>query len=152
MGLFFIKNLIWKNKIITEKMQEEQLNILDSLMAVDRTIKSLRRMNEDEMIQNDLIEAAVIMSKSFSVNPIEELNRFHRARRPPARIDDHPETAERQPFFQFYRCTMKQVLDILIIEFSDNLEACLKKIQPLTVLMPPLAIPSIEDVYSISSH
>ena len=47
--------------------------------------------------------------------------------------------------------TMKQVLDILIIEFSDNLEAALKKIQPLTVLMPPLAIPSIEDVYSISS-
>ena len=44
---------------------------------------------------------------------------------------------------------MKQVLDILIIEFSDNHEACLKKIQPLTVLVTPLAIPSIEDAYSI---
>ena len=49
-------------------------------MAVDGTIKSLRRMNEDEVSQNDLIEAAVIMSKNFSVNPIEEFNRFHHAR------------------------------------------------------------------------
>ena len=85
-------------------------------------------MTEDEVSQNDLIEAAFIMSKNFSVNPIEEFNRFHRAGRPPARIDDHPETAEIQHFFQFYRRTMKQVLDILIIEFSDNHEACLKKI------------------------
>ena len=46
---------------------------------------------------------------------------------------------------------MKQVLDILIIEFSDILEVCRTKSQLLTVLMPPLAIPSLEDGYSISS-
>ena len=69
-------------------------------------------MNEDEMSRNDLTEATVILSKTFSVKPFEEFNRFHRARRPPARIDDHPETAEDNLFFQFYRCTMKQVLSL----------------------------------------
>ena len=109
-------------------MQEEQLNILDALMAVDGTIKSLGRMNEDEVSQNDSIKAAVIISKYFSVNPVEESNRFYRDRRPPARIEDHLETTEREPFFQFYRCTMKQVSDLLLVAFSDNLEAYHKNI------------------------
>ena len=60
-----MKNVMWKTKIITEKMQEEQPKILDALLAVDGTTKSLRLMNVDEVSQNDFIEAAVIMRKKF---------------------------------------------------------------------------------------
>ena len=77
MYLFFINDIMWKPKIIIGKMQEEQFNILDAVMAVDCTIKSLRRMNENEMNQNGLIEAAVLMSKYFSFSPVEAFDRFN---------------------------------------------------------------------------
>ena len=40
---------MWKTKWITEKMQEEQLNILDALVIFKGTVTTLETMSEYEV-------------------------------------------------------------------------------------------------------
>ena len=46
--LMFMKNVMWKTKILTEHLQEEKLNIIDALTAINGSITSLQRMNASD--------------------------------------------------------------------------------------------------------
>ena len=91
--LMFMKNIMWKTKILTEHLQEEKLNIIDALTAFKGSINSLQRMYSSDDEFDNLIQAAVILAKRMGVDPEREYEKFHRPIRPPRRIDDNPETA-----------------------------------------------------------
>ena len=142
--LMFMKNIMWKTKILTEHLQEEKLNIIDALTAIKGSINSLQRMYSSDDEFDNLIQAAVILAKRMGVDPEREYERFHRPIRPPRRIDDNPETASHLTFQVFYRSQMRNVLGTLIAEFSDNLQSCIAKVKPLSILQPPLEIQSLQ--------
>ena len=80
----------------------------------------------------------------MGVDPEREYERFHRPIRPPRRIDDNPETASHLTFQAFYRSQMRNVRGTLNAEFSDNLQSCITKVKPLSILEPPLEIQSLQ--------
>ena len=142
--LMFMKNVMWKTKILTEHLQEEKLNIIDALTAIKGSIISLQRMNASDEEFDNLIQAAAIFVKRLGVNPENEYERFHRPRKPPRKIDDNPATASHLTFQVFYRSQMRHVLCTLITELSDNLQSCIVKVKPLSILQPPLKLQSLQ--------
>ena len=85
--LMFMKNIMWKTKILTEHLQEAKLNIIDALTAIKGSINSLQRMYSSDDEFDNLIQAAVILAKRMGVDPEREYERFHRPIRPPKRIE-----------------------------------------------------------------
>ena len=99
---------------------------------------------------DDRIDAGIAYAGTLGGDPEAEFNRKHRVRRPPRRIDDHPDSQARLTMLQFYRREFKTVLDTQIIQLGDNLIQCFEAVKPLaTVLQPPLQQPNIEDVQEL---
>ena len=86
-----MKNIMFKTKILSESLQQEELNIMDALQLTKATVTSLERINNKEAEINDMIDAAVLYVKtSFQVDAEGEFTRSHRVRSIPRRYDDNP--------------------------------------------------------------
>ena len=123
---------------MTEKMQEEQLNILDALVMLKGTITTPETTSECEVEMNNNIRAAIAVTSKFDIVAKVEYDEFHRVRRQSKRKDDLPETRTIIDFQTSYMNEMKAVLNALTTELSDNYKTCLEKLKPLMVLFPPL--------------
>jgi len=55
-----MKNVMYKTKILTENLEATELNIIEALMLLTRTVDSLTRMKDNNMSVNNLIESAII--------------------------------------------------------------------------------------------
>ena len=71
-ALSFMKNIMWKTKIMTEKFQEEVLNIVDALKILKGTISSLENIQNSAQI-NDQIDAALAFSESMILIVMESI-------------------------------------------------------------------------------
>eukprot|EP00112_Aurelia_sp_Birch-Aquarium-sp1_P025263 Seg831.20 transcript_id=Seg831.20/GoldUCD/mRNA.D3Y31 product="hypothetical protein" protein_id=Seg831.20/GoldUCD/D3Y31 len=124
----FMKNIMRKTKQMTEALQAEDLNIVDTMTIIRATVCGLQRINEDSLAMDYLIEAGVQFTDKLGGNAEAEFKRKHRARWRPARIDDHPEAEADLSIVQFYRREFKEVLDRMITQFGDNLAVCLQAV------------------------
>ena len=59
-SLMFMKNIMFKNKILSESLQQEELNIMDVLELTKASVTSLERINNKEAEINDMIDTAVL--------------------------------------------------------------------------------------------
>ena len=141
-AIMFMKNIMWKTKIMTEQMQEESLNIMDALCILSSTIDQLKAMNSDESEMNNLIEAAKVFAKKLDIDAEADYSKFHRPRKPPRRIDENPSSSAAISMDSFYRKEIKCVLDVLTIELTENHKKCLSMIEPFSVFYPPVKVPS----------
>lgn len=119
-GIMFTKNIMFKTKRMTEILQCEELNVIDAMKIMEATVCSLREVNSDTDGINAKIEAAANFAKSRSLDPDSDFARYHRFRRPPARVDGNPESQTRFDMFSFYRKEFKAVLDTQISFLTGN--------------------------------
>ncbi len=137
-SLMFMRIILWKTKVLTESLQKEDLNIIDALEALNGTVKSLQDIRKDEGIANQ-IQASTDVLSGKDVDAAGEFAKLHRPRSRPRHLDDNPESAA-EISINFYDREFKEVLDILIAQYKDNINASLEKMKALSiVLQPPLS-------------
>jgi hypothetical protein len=151
-SLMFMKNIMFKTKILSEILQQEELNTVDALEMTKATVTSLERINNEETEMNDMIEAAVLYAKtSFQINAKEEITRSHRVRRIPRRNDENTQEVTAFTFYQYYTKEFKCVLDVLILQFRDKMQPTLDVIAPIAhALQVPLHKPLPEIIQKLA--
>jgi hypothetical protein len=143
-SLMFMRIILWKTKVLTESLQKEDLNIVDALEALNGTVKSLQDIRKDDEGIANQIQASTDMLSGKDVDAAGEFAKLHRPRsrprRRPRRLDDNPESAAEISMMNFYDREFKEVLDNLIAQYKDNINASLEKMKALSkVLQPPLS-------------
>lgn len=135
--LMFMKNIMYKARIATEKLEEEEMNIIDAIEMLDATKKLFERISCEEM--NSLIDSAAQFAKRMEVDPEADFIRHHRRRLGPSRYDSRAQSQADISMHQFYRQHFRILLDKLTTMMGDNLRACLADFLPFcTLLQPPL--------------
>ena len=133
-SLMFVRIILWKTKVLTESLQKEHLNIVDALEAVNGTVKSLEDIRkDDEGILNQIQASTDVLSRNVDV--LAEFAKLHRPRSRPRRLDDNPESAAETSMMNFYGREFKEVLDILIAQYKDNINASLEKVKALSIIL-----------------
>ena len=139
MSVIFMKNILSKTKLMTEALQSEELNIIDALTIIESTVHSLRKIIEDEDTMVAEIHAGKFVEK-VGGDAVREFERTkHRRRRRPVRFDENADNEAELDITSFFKREFKEVLNVQVTQFSDNLARCLESIKPLaSVLQPPL--------------
>ena len=146
-GLMFMRLIMKKIKLLTKQLQEEELNILDTLLLIDATVENLKKIRSEDRAMDAELDAIAEFGNKMGIDSIAQYQLHHRPRRPPRKIDDHPEASAQLLLKEFYRKEMCEVLDSLIAEYMDNTKACLDEIKPLAdCLQPPVQNPKLETV------
>ena len=116
------------------------MNIVDALEAVNGTVKSLGDIRkDDEGVLNQIQASTDVLSRN-DVDVPAEFAKLHRPRSRPRRLDDNPESAAETSMLNFYDREFKEVLDILIAQYKDNINASLEKVKALSIILqPPLS-------------
>ena len=136
----FMRIILWKTKTLTESLQKENLNIVDALEAVNGTVKSLEDIRKDDEGISSQIQASTDVLSRNDVDVPAEAAKLHRPRSRPRRLDDNSESAAQTSMMNFYDREFKEVLDILITQYKDNINASLEKVKaPSIILEPPLS-------------
>ena len=127
---------------MTETLQSEDLNVMDAILIMESTVKSLENVSNDIEGMNAEIQAASSFAEKVGTDVDSNFRRHHRQRKPPRRIDDNPNTTASLNVESFYRKEFKAVLDTQINTFTDVLENCAAKIKPLLETLHPGTEPS----------
>lgn len=138
-SLMFMKNLLYKSKIVTEMLEKETSNLLDALMFLESTMKSYEEIRKDVNSVNGLVHASATFCEKLGIDVEREFALHHRRRKKPARFDSANKTEAELTLQAFYRKECNMVLDELINLMNTNLKECIKKVSPLfQSLRPPL--------------
>ena len=151
-ALMFMRLVMKKTKLLTLEMQKEELNILDALTLVEETVKILESMRECTYdIDNEVCACIQFCKNTLKTDPEDEYARIHRPRKMPRRYDENQDTEASLSINVYYRKAVREVLDSLIHEYTENVKECLERILPLAkLLQPPFAKPSIEDMSAVA--
>ena len=144
----FMKIIMHRMHQMTELLQAEELNIIDAMTVIESTVDLLKRIKDDEDTMNKEMDAGIeFLQKSGVADPMEEYRRKHRMRRVPVRLDENQATGVPMSFHQYYRSDFKEFLNVLIVQYGENLTRCFETFKPLmVVLKPPLTELSIDDI------
>lgn len=88
---------------------------IDALEALNGIVKFW-----NEEIANQ-IQASIDVLSGYDVDSSGEFAKLHRPRSRPRRLDDNPESASEISMINFYDREFKEVLDILIAHYKDNI-------------------------------
>jgi predicted metal-dependent hydrolase len=139
-SIMFMKNVMFKVKLLTETLETEDLNIIDAAAMIKSTIDTLETININPKSMDDLIRSAKQFSKSFGIDAEADFIKHHRRRLKPKRIDSNNDNQASLTLETFYRSEFKIVLDNLINSIKENLEKCIGSLKPLyDLLNPPLS-------------
>lgn len=58
-ALYFMKKIMYKMKILTEKLEVIEPNVIDALMLLNNTIEILKDINNDDTGMNNLVESSI---------------------------------------------------------------------------------------------
>ena len=146
-----MKNIIHRMHHMTELLEAEELNIIDAMTVIESTVDLLKRIKEDEDTMNKEMDAGIeFLQKSGVADPMEEYRRKHRMRQVPVLLDENQATGVPMSFHQYYRSDFKEFLNVLIVQYGENLTRCFETLKPLmVVLKPPLTEPSIDDIIDL---
>lgn len=132
-SLYFCKNVMFKVKNLTEKLEAVELNVVDALVLIRSTSASLQVMNNDEQI-NALIESSVAFAEKLQINPENDFSKHHRTRRIPKKYDENPSTATNFDFLTFYRKEFKIVFEVFTHRIEDSLHDTLSIFEPIQTI------------------
>lgn len=139
-SILFMKNVMYKMKLLTECLESTELNIADAIIFMSSTLESLNIINSDIDGMDNLINSSIAFLKSFDVDAEKEFLVRHRRRLVPKRLDNNRDNAANISFKTFYRKEYKSVLDELTSLMKNNLESCIGTIKPLyNMFNPPVS-------------
>ncbi|KAL5246043.1 hypothetical protein ACI65C_013451 [Semiaphis heraclei] len=142
-SLMFMKNIMYKLKLLTECLESVELNITDATLFISSTLKSLDIINSDSGNMDNLIQSAVVFLKKYEVDAEKEFSVRHRRRIAPKNVDSNRSNASE---FSFHsekrnrnrnRKEFKMVLDKLNGLIKDHLEKSINDIKPLYIMFKP---------------
>ena len=150
--IMFMKNIMYKSKRMTETLQSQDLNVIDTITTVETTVKSLEIAKNDIDGMNAEIKAAASFDEKLGIDIDSDFRGHHRQRRAPRRTDDNPDTAANLDVESFYRKEFKAILDTQISTFTDVLENCVATIKPLfDALQPGKEPPSLQTYEALAN-
>ncbi|CAI6370683.1 unnamed protein product [Macrosiphum euphorbiae] len=114
-------------KILTETLETKDLNIVDALILIDSSIKSLTETRNNSTLINELIPSAKSFCLKLDIDFDGDFNQHHRKRLKPKKNDSNQQSHVNLTYEDFYRKEFLQVLDTLIGLSSEDLKSCLKK-------------------------
>lgn len=121
-SLYFMKNIMYKMKILTESFEAKDLNIIDALMLLNSTTDIFNGINDDKSAMDNLVESAIKYALQLGIDPESDFNRIHRRRLLPKKLDSNPISQTNFDFNTFYRSEFKKVLDTLVSLSSEHLK------------------------------
>ena len=136
-SIMSMKNLMNKTKRMTEALQTESLNVIDTISLMESTTDILQAIKGDKDGMDAEIEAAIAFAKRLNFDAVADFERHHRHRQPPQRIDSNPQTAVSLNMKSFYWKEFTQVLDTQISMLRDVLLNCKEIVTPLMELLHP---------------
>ncbi|CAB4017344.1 zinc finger MYM-type 1-like [Paramuricea clavata] len=135
-SLLFMKNVLYKAKIVVMEMQEIEQDILASVEVLQQTRNEMLRMREDDVAMEGIISAATGKCESYGINVEYEFSKRHRPRRASARFDENFANATVPSFSQHYRKEMFKVLDRLVSDINEIDEYLSDIVLPIIILLP----------------
>lgn len=137
-SLSFMKNIMYKLKVLTETLESENLSLVDAAILIDSTITSLEDINSNTKSMDNLIESSSIFAKVLEVDSKSDFLIHHRNRRAPGWLDSN--TSNQTEFTM----QLKRVLDTLINLSKDNLKSFISTFKPLfEIFKQPLNISNL---------
>ena len=136
---------------MTELLQAEELNIIDATTVIESTVDLLKGIKDDEDTMNKEMDTGIEFLQKLGVaDPMEEYRRKHQMRRVPVRLDENQATGVPMSFHQYYRSEFMEFLNVLIVQYGENLTCYFETLKPLVVVLkPPLTEPSIDDIIDL---
>jgi len=92
-SFLFMKNVMYKMKLLTECLESTELNIADAIIFMSSTLESLNIINSDVDGMDNLINSSIAFLKSFDVDAEKEFIVHHRRRILPKRLDNNRDNA-----------------------------------------------------------
>lgn len=74
MSLSFMKNIMYKMKILTESFEAKDLNIIDGLMLLNSSTEIFNTINDDKLAMDNLIESSIKYAQQLGIDPESEFN------------------------------------------------------------------------------
>ena len=138
LSLLFMKDIMYKTKIVVLEVQEIDQDILASLDVMRQTRDAMLRIREDNVGLDGIISAAADKCKSVGIDVDYEFLKKHRRRKLPKRFDENTENASAPaPLFnQHYRQEMFKVVDHLVSDIEEVSEYLSNIVLPVTILLP----------------
>ena len=130
-SLMFMKNVMYKMKVLTESLESVQLNVIDAVSLIGKTAKSLEVINLDVEGMDMLIDSAQSFASKLGIDCENDFSRHHRRRIAPKRHDEMRDLQADLTMKQFFRKEFKVVLDTLINMLQSNMKACMQTLKPL---------------------
>lgn len=130
-SLIFMKNIMYKLKMLTETLEKKNLCIIDAANLIDVTINNIDDINKDNGAMDNLIQSAISFSSTLGIDPEADFKLHHRQKKPPAWLDPNSNTQVIYTINTFYRKEFKCVLSTLINLSKNNVKSCIEKMKPL---------------------
>lgn len=129
--MFFLKNVMYKIKILTETLETLDLNVIDAITIIESTVGVLEKINSNDEEMDLLLESCTTFAIKNGIDPDQEFQRHHRKRVKPRQQDDGGPLAD-LTLKLFYRKEFKVVLDTLCSGLRDNTCALRDAVGPLS--------------------
>lgn len=121
-SLYFMKNVMYKIKILIEVIESPNLNIIDCKNLMETTTGLLKKMMDDSSDIDNLISAAKEMASNIGIDAAADFRKYHRRRLAPKRLDPNNETEIDVDMFTFYRKEFRTVMDTLLSKLHLYIE------------------------------
>ena len=151
-AIMFMKNIMFKMKMMVDLLQTEELDVSGALLAMEETKESLNRIRSNENAINDEVQAACLFASQFNVDAEAEFQRIHRKRVPPRRLDPNPETQIDMSMAMFYRKEVFLFLDTMVEVLSAKISGLEDSFRPSIDVLDPNLIPAIDKVEKLANQ
>ena len=151
-ALMFMKNIMFKMKMMIDLLQTEELDVSGALLAMQETKDSLQRIRRTENAIDDEVQAACLFARQFNVDAEAEFQRIHRTRVPPRRLDPNPETQTNMSMATFYRKEVFLFLDTMVEVLSAKINGLEDSFRPFIDVLDPNLIPTIDKVVKLANQ
>ncbi|KAF0749187.1 52 kDa repressor of the inhibitor of the protein kinase-like [Aphis craccivora] len=74
--LYFMKNVMYKMKILTEMFEAKDLNIIDALMLLNSSTDIFNDINNDSIGMDNLIDSSINYAHQLNISPKSELTKY----------------------------------------------------------------------------
>lgn len=102
-AVYFMKNIIYKTKNLTEKLQREMLNILDAMTLTETCTNILSKIKESDEKINNLISSSIEYAKKFEIDYKSKFEKHHHCCKKPQCINEHPDSEVEFSIYENYR-------------------------------------------------
>ncbi len=151
-AIMFMKNIMFKMKMMVDLLQTEELDVSGALLAMQETKDSLNKIRRTENAIDDEVQAACLFASQFNIDAEAEFQRIHRKRVPPRRLDPNPETQTNMSMATFYRKEVFLFLDTMVEVLSAKINGLEDSFRPSIDVLDPNLIPRIDKVVKLANQ